>query len=366
MGVRARRRSRSRSRAATAGPSACRPGTSSAGRSGARLRARHGRPAADRLPRLRLHDPDARAPPAVRRRASTGRSRGELLALATYFVARGGLGLPVVRAQPGLHRAAASAAATSGGSRCRGSGASRSTTTSGIAPLDRPRRAGAVVGRQRGAAASRSCGCSPGWPSSSRSTVLLAPLYHRWYRHMRRAGADDRARRRRTYPPPGARRGLVRRRRRTCIRWRKGARSEAMAVAAGAAGGAAALWAYYNGQAPKPQGVRADVHRHARAGHPDGADVRRRPEHGVDAGAAGGAREARREGDLLHDRRIRAPAARAAARGCGRRACDRQPHLSPRLDAVAHRRDDSPRAADDHRGDRGRRRRDGARCRAGG
>jgi len=32
-------------------------------------------------------------------------------------------------------------------------------------------------------------------------TVALAPLYHRWYRHMRRAGADDRAATR-TYPPP--------------------------------------------------------------------------------------------------------------------------------------------------------------------
>lgn len=31
--------------------------------------------------------------------------------------------------------------------------------------------------------------------------VLLAPLYHRWYRHMRRAGADDRERTR-MYPPP--------------------------------------------------------------------------------------------------------------------------------------------------------------------
>ena len=31
--------------------------------------------------------------------------------------------------------------------------------------------------------------------------VLLAPLYHRWYRHMRRAGADDRATTQ-TYPPP--------------------------------------------------------------------------------------------------------------------------------------------------------------------
>jgi hypothetical protein len=31
--------------------------------------------------------------------------------------------------------------------------------------------------------------------------VLLAPLYHRWYRHMRRAGADDRALTP-TYPPP--------------------------------------------------------------------------------------------------------------------------------------------------------------------
>jgi hypothetical protein len=32
-------------------------------------------------------------------------------------------------------------------------------------------------------------------------TVLLAPLYHRWYRYMRRAGADDRAKTA-TYPPP--------------------------------------------------------------------------------------------------------------------------------------------------------------------
>jgi hypothetical protein len=32
-------------------------------------------------------------------------------------------------------------------------------------------------------------------------TVLVAPLYHRWYRHMRRAGANDRAVTR-TYPPP--------------------------------------------------------------------------------------------------------------------------------------------------------------------
>ena len=31
--------------------------------------------------------------------------------------------------------------------------------------------------------------------------VLLAPLYHRWYRHMRREGADDRERTR-MYPPP--------------------------------------------------------------------------------------------------------------------------------------------------------------------
>jgi hypothetical protein len=31
--------------------------------------------------------------------------------------------------------------------------------------------------------------------------VLAAPLYHRWYRHMRRAGADDRAVTR-MYPPP--------------------------------------------------------------------------------------------------------------------------------------------------------------------
>jgi hypothetical protein len=31
--------------------------------------------------------------------------------------------------------------------------------------------------------------------------VLVPPLYHRWYRHMRRAGADDRIVTR-TYPPP--------------------------------------------------------------------------------------------------------------------------------------------------------------------
>ena len=31
--------------------------------------------------------------------------------------------------------------------------------------------------------------------------VLAAPLYHRWYRHMRRTGADDRDKVR-TYPPP--------------------------------------------------------------------------------------------------------------------------------------------------------------------
>jgi len=33
------------------------------------------------------------------------------------------------------------------------------------------------------------------------AVVLLAPLYHRWYRHMRREGADDRERTR-MYPPP--------------------------------------------------------------------------------------------------------------------------------------------------------------------
>jgi hypothetical protein len=32
-------------------------------------------------------------------------------------------------------------------------------------------------------------------------TVLLAPLFHRWYRHMRRSGADDR-KLTAMYPPP--------------------------------------------------------------------------------------------------------------------------------------------------------------------
>jgi hypothetical protein len=34
-------------------------------------------------------------------------------------------------------------------------------------------------------------------------TVLAAPLFHRWYRHMRRSGADDR-KLTATYPPPAA------------------------------------------------------------------------------------------------------------------------------------------------------------------
>jgi hypothetical protein len=33
------------------------------------------------------------------------------------------------------------------------------------------------------------------------ATVLVAPLFHRWYRHMRRGGADDRPETS-TYPPP--------------------------------------------------------------------------------------------------------------------------------------------------------------------
>ena len=68
-----------------------------------RVRARDGQPAADRLPRLRVHDPAGGAPPALRaRRGVDARRRaahgGDLLR------DRGRLGLPVVRAEPGLHR----------------------------------------------------------------------------------------------------------------------------------------------------------------------------------------------------------------------------------------------------------------------
>ena len=75
-----------------------------AGVGGRRLRPGHGRPAADRLPRVRLRDPDAGAAPAVRvrRRLVAGRRAGHHRHLLR---AGRGLGLPVVRAQPGVHGA---------------------------------------------------------------------------------------------------------------------------------------------------------------------------------------------------------------------------------------------------------------------
>ena len=114
--------------------------------------------------------------------------------------ARGRLGLPLVRAQPGVHGAAVQARATSGGSRFRGSGGSRSTTT----------RASSLSVVLAALAAWSAGDWSPLWRHLwmlaglavlIALTVLAAPLYHRWYRHMRRAGADDRAVTH-MYPPP--------------------------------------------------------------------------------------------------------------------------------------------------------------------
>ena len=91
-----------------------------------------------------------------------------------------------------------------------------------------------------------------------------------------------------------------------------------------------------------------------------GAHVRRRAEHRLDAGTPRGARQARREGDVLQHRPLRTRAASAAARGGRSRARDRKPHLFACRDAVPYGRDAPPRASHGDRGDRGRRRRDGA------
>ena len=117
-----------------------------------RLRRLHGAPAADRLPRLRLHDPAGDPPPPVRLRAGL-EHRGRARAARDLLRAGRDLGLPLVRDEPRLHREAVPSAGTSGGSRCRGSGASRSTTTWASAALDRPRGAGRARRRRRRAAA---------------------------------------------------------------------------------------------------------------------------------------------------------------------------------------------------------------------
>ena len=82
-------------------------------------------------------------------------------------------------------------------------------------------------------------------------TVLAAPLYHRWYRHMRRPGQDDRGAvapirlRRPERPGPAGSRPAPRRRRENEMRkW-----PFALGAAAGAAG-----WGIYNAISPTAQG----------------------------------------------------------------------------------------------------------------
>ena len=86
-------------------------------------------------------------------------------------------------------------------------------------------------------------------------------------------------------------------------------------LAAGGALAGAAGWARLQRADAEGPGLRHDVRRHARRGQAHGADLRRRPQHRVDAAAARGAREARRQGDVLHDRRVRA---RSSPRSCAR------------------------------------------------
>ena len=166
----------------------------------AHLRHRHGSAAADRLPRLRVHDPAADPAPPVRDGGGLD-ARGRAAHDRDLLRARGRLGLPLVRAQPGLHRPPLPAR-----QRVVVRGAvdlalparllpEHRLLSIGLAGARRARR------RRREPAVAAPAGCSPGWRSSSRSSSLLAPLYHRWYRHMRREGADDRPATP-TYPPP--------------------------------------------------------------------------------------------------------------------------------------------------------------------
>ncbi len=69
------------------------------------LRDRHGAAAADGLPRVRLHDPDAHPPPPLRHGGGLD-VRGRAAHDRDVLRARGRLGLPVVRAEPGVHRQA--------------------------------------------------------------------------------------------------------------------------------------------------------------------------------------------------------------------------------------------------------------------
>ena len=118
---------------------------------------------------------------------------GELRTIATYFV------LAVVWdylwfvLNP-AYTVAASGAATCGGSRSRGSGASRSTTTPGSGSRSASRALAAVADGDA-SPLWRHLWMLAGLAVLAGARGAAAPLYHRWYRHMRREGADDRRRR---------------------------------------------------------------------------------------------------------------------------------------------------------------------------
>ena len=169
-----------------------------------------GRQAADRLPRLRVPDPAPHPALPVRRWGSTGRSPASCARWRPSSRSPSS-GTTSGSSSTRRTRCGASSAGRSGGSRSRGSGASRSTTTSasrvsiGLA-ASRPGRPGDAEPLRR------HLWMLAGLAVLVALTVLAAPLYHRWYRHMRRPGADDRGAVR-TYPPPAPERGLGRRRR---------------------------------------------------------------------------------------------------------------------------------------------------------
>ena len=158
---------------------------------GARLRPGDERPAADRLPRVRVRDPAAGAAPAVRRRASTGRWPASWSRWHVLRAGRG-LGLPVVRAQPRLYGAPLPQAARSGGSRSRGS-AVPARLLLGVALCVALSALGAWSAGSARARCTAQLWMLAGLGVLIALAVLVAPLYHRWYRHMRRTGADDRA-----------------------------------------------------------------------------------------------------------------------------------------------------------------------------
>ena len=151
------------------------------------LRRRDGPPAADRLPRVRVHDPARHPAPARTRWASTGRSRGELRTIGTFFalavfwdymwfvfnpaytVARFKRGNVWWFEVPWIWRFPLDYY----------TGIGLSIVLAGLAGVadgdSRAARPPSVDARRARVA--------------DRVAVIAAPLYRRWYRHMRREGA---------------------------------------------------------------------------------------------------------------------------------------------------------------------------------